>query len=227
MSEIGGKDEDDVVELTTSVTATNTVALNGATLDGKGNTITVNNVANDTTNYGINATGGTISNVKITGESYTFDGDPSSPGDETYGFRAIMVSGSLADDLYIDNVDASGATYGINISNGNGKNLYVTDSKLGDWNSFSGVNKAYFTGCTFTSDDIYYPNLRVYNAEVVLENCNFEVGNTYWNGQYGFDNLSGSTGTVKLVNCKVNGVTVTAGNLSTYFTIADTVVTVG
>ena len=137
-----------------------------------------------------------------------------------------MVSGSLTNDLCINNVDASGATYGINISNGNGYDLYVTNSKLGDWNSFSGVDEAYFTGCTFTSDNVYYPNLRVYNAEVVLENCNFELGDTYWNGQYGFDNVSGASGSVKLINCKVNGVTVTAGNLSTYFAIADTVVTV-
>lgn len=195
---------------------TDSINVDGLNLDGNGKTITVTTEDNDSSNHGIVATGGTIKNVKIQGET---NGDG-------YGFRAIMVTGSLSEDLYVENVDASGATYGINISNGNGKDLYVTDSKLGDWNSFSGVDEAYFTGCTFTSDDIYYPNLRVYNAEVVLEDCNFEVGNTYWNGQYGFDNLSGSTGTVKLVNCKVNGVTVTAGNLSTYFTIADTVVTV-
>lgn len=188
------------IYLTTDIT-TETIALNGNALNGREHKLVFENQANDTTNFGIETTGGVISDVTITGNSYEFDG-------KNYGFRAVYAS-NANEDIILNNVNID-ATYCININDsGFDKGLYVTGSTLNGWTSYGSAEKAVFTNCTLGKGSTGYANLRPY-ATTILTDCEFAEGFTITRN-------SGATGnafTITLTNCTVNGVAVTADNFA-------------
>lgn len=204
------------VVLTKDVDAGGQVFVNkGATLDGNGKTITVNS-GSAAYESGLTVTAGTVKNITVQG-----------------AFRGLGVGGSGASEMtgnvVYENVIVKDATYGINIGVGNGYNLTVINSTICDWNSYSGLGSAQFTGCTFTSEGRYYAAQRISaGATFTYTNCNFEQ-NTYNNAEgndnYYLNSYNG-TGTIVFENCYMDGVLVTAENVGTLFQISDVTVVV-
>ena len=179
---------------------TDTIAVNGGILNGNGNTITIENEANDTSNFGVETTGGTISNVTITGDSYEYNG-------KTYGFRAVYAS-NASDDIILNNVNID-ATYCININDSDyAGGLYVSDSVLNGWISYGSAKEAVFTNCSFGESTTGYANLRPY-ADTALIGCDFAEGYTITR-----NSVPGDAFTITLTNCTVNGVAVTVDNFA-------------
>lgn len=179
--------------LAADITGATTVAMKGGSLDGNGNTIEFNNGDSATTNYGIQATGGTITNIGVTG--VTANGK---------GFRAVVVAGDMDNkDIVINNATLSG-TYALNtavISNP-GK-LIVTNSTLNGWTSFDVVTSASFTDCSFGASD-GYANVRPY-VNTTFDGCSFSEGFTVTrNGN--------ETMELRFNNCTVGVDTLTAAN---------------
>lgn len=160
----------------------------GQTIDGNGNTLTVNN-AND--NYGcvIYTNGGTIRNIKVRG-----------------AFRGIFTAG-LNTDLYLDNVDIDDVCYTFNSDGANANyGLYFTNSTFNGWTSYTGGYKEVkITDCKFGkgTGGYQYAFCRPYSA-TTFTNCVFEEG-------YEFD-ASRTTNT--FVNCYVGNVRITSSNVT-------------
>ncbi|MBQ9086464.1 MAG: hypothetical protein IJY47_04685 [Clostridia bacterium] len=206
----GGSD----VVLDGDVATNDELLVDGGVLDGNGATIDASNYTENGDDYecGINATGGVISNV-------TLDG----------AFRGLGTGGSgkyeLESDLYVHNVTVTNSTYGINIGVGNGHKLYVTDSTICNWNSYSGLSGAEFINCTFTSEGDYYASQRISaNATFTYTNCEFEQ-NTYdnENGNEPYYLDSYGDGTIVFENCYMDGVLITAENVNEFFGITENV----
>lgn len=132
----------------------------GQTLNGAGHTLTVRG-AGGTWDSGINAYGGTIKNVKLTGS-----------------FRGIFM-GQTADqvsDLFIENVIIDDVTYtfnsdGVKTDASANYGVYFKNCELSGWTSFSQKHKIVsFENCTFT--DKSYRFCRPYN-DAIFKNCNF------------------------------------------------------
>ncbi len=199
-----GKD----VALVNDVDAGGQVFVNkGSTLDGNGNTIVVDS-GSAAYESGLTVSEGTVKNITVTG-----------------AFRGLGVGGSgassMTGDATYENVVVEGATYGINIGVGNGHKITMNNCTLGDWNSYSGLSSAQFTGCTFTSEGRWYAAQRISaNATFTYTNCEFNQ-NTYDNAN-GTENYyldSYGNGTIILENCTVNGVKVTSANVESLFNI--------
>ena len=196
------------VVLTNDIASNGPLAIYGSVVDGNGNTINANS-GSDAYESGVTVAEGTLQNVTVSG-----------------AFRALGVGGSgaykMTGDAYYKNVTTVGATYGFNIGVGNGKKIYVSDSTIGDWNSYSGLSGAEFTNCTFISAGYFYASQRISaNATFTYTNCKFEQ-NTYNNANgtenYYLDSYEGS-GTIVLKNCYVGNTLVTAENVTTLFQI--------
>ena len=195
------------VVLTNDIASNGPLAIYGSVVDGNGNTINANS-GSAAYESGVTVAEGTLQNVTVSG-----------------AFRALGVGGSgaykMTGDAYYKNVTTVGATYGFNIGVGNGKKIYVSDSTIGDWNSYSGLSGAEFTNCTFISAGYYYASQRISaNATFTYTNCKFEQ-NTY-NNPDGSDNYylnSYGNGTIVLKNCYVGNTLVTAENVNTLFQI--------
>ena len=163
----------------------------GGSFDGNGNAI----VANDTRTYMLVTYGGTIKNVTI---------------DEC--FRGILLY-SPTEDVIIDNVVISGdVCYAINTLEHptvDGIDMIVTNSTLGGWSSFAGIESAYFGNCKFEQGTYYtnvYGRLVKPYVTTVFEDCDFS-------SQYYIDLSALEDGaTVTFKNCTVNGVKLTAEN---------------
>lgn len=161
----------------------------GGTIDGNGNTLTVND-ANSTWACGIYTNGGTIKNLTINGS-----------------FRGIFTAGQSSD-IIIDNVVIDKVCY--TFSADDGKNEYsviVTNSTLNGWTSYGSVFKdVSFTNCNFGkgTGGYQYAYCRPYQA-TTFTNCNFEAG-------YGFDASQVQEGLV-FVDCYYNGQLITQENL--------------
>lgn len=189
------KNENAIVELANDITCdavkggysvAGLVVTAGKTLDGNGHTLTVNK-ANDDYGSVIYATGGTIKNLTVSG-----------------AFRGIFMAGGSGD-LLIENVTFENVVYTFNSDEGN-KNYSVTlkNSTLNGWTSYSDKHKLVtFDGCNFGEGN-GYAFCRPYN-DSVFTNCNFEAG-------YKMDVVASN---IVLENCTIDGVAITAENLST------------
>ena len=173
----------------------------GGTFDGAGNEVGLNTGAD---HYTVMTSGGTITNLKVTS-----------------GFRGIMIM-DPTETIYIDKVYIGGSTVGYALNTGEGdgtQDLIVTDSEFYGWNSWSLIKSATFTNCTFGqgtywgSNSIYGRIARPY-VDTVFTNCDFNaVG-------YILD-ISSLNGTINLVNCRLNGVEITAENFDTLVDLTD------
>lgn len=155
-----------------------------------------------------------IKNLTING-----NGKRTSTDKVTYGIYQLNNEG----DIYIDNVIVRGTAYALNVT-GTGSpthKMVVTNSTFEGWVSYANqFSLVEFTNCnfeigTFFSTPINNGNFKPY-ATTVLENCKFE-------SKFGLDLTAiGSTNTVTLKNCYVNGVKVTASNYKALFTVDGT-----
>lgn len=113
-------------------------------------------------------------------------------------------------DITIDNVTVKGVGYAMNMYGTAGTKLIVNNSSLTGWTSTTGFDSASFTNCHFGIGSYYEApvhngNLKPYHS-VVLTNCTFDKG-------FCLDFEQIGTGTITLINCKVNGVVITSSNI--------------
>ena len=190
--------------VTSDVTASSILKVTaGAVLDCNGYTLTASGV--DPYESFVAVTEGTFQNATIKG-----------------AYRALGTGGSgsypMTGDAYFKNIVTEGATYGFNISYGNGHKIYVDNCVIGDWNSYSGLSGAEFTNCTFIAQGNYKAAQRVYGAVTfTYKNCTFPVEDPYDYAKY---HLNGKDGKPTLVfeNCKLSdGTPITKENFTTYF----------
>lgn len=144
------------IELTKQI-----VVMNGL-LDGNGFKVTgPTYVENDPeTENAITVMGGTVQNISVSG-AYRGIGDSSS-------FR-------VTNDVRLNSVYVDSQTYTLNFGYGNGTaNLYVENSILKGWTSYTKFGEAIFTNCTFGWDTQgQNGNLRPY-INTTLIGCHFE-----------------------------------------------------
>ena len=120
------------------------------------------------------------------------------------GFRGILIEATKGD-VVIDNVTIDGPVYTINSDNGGNNKLIVSNSTLKGWTSYTGTHsQVSFTNCKF-GEGSGYAFLRPY-APSTFANCEFETG---------FKLDATKTSGIVLENCTVNGVALTAENLTT------------
>lgn len=175
--------------------ATETVNLTGV-LDGAGHTISavdgVDYVIANTARLIEAAAGSTVQNLVIDGKN-VYSGE--------YGIRGIYTIGT--GDVTVKNVEILNCTYAINANNA-GK-ITVLNSTLQGWNSYGSTTEAYFENVKFIDGEFH--NFRPYN-NTVCKNCDFGAGVVI--------DLSCMVdgATIKFVNCTVDGVPMTAANLS-------------
>ena len=176
----------------------------GGEINGNGYELVVSNPKYE--GYAIETYGGTIKNLSIL----------SSVG------RGIIISNPQSD-VTIDNVVIDGPGYAINTTEHNGKKLVVSNSTVNGWTSLAGLESAIFTNCKLGLNtygywqrfgyDIDYDRLFRPYINATLINCQLEQG-------YYIDlSALGSSCTVTIENCVVNGVVITAENYSSYITI--------
>ncbi len=157
---------------------------NGAVLDGKGHTLTVND-ANSTWACCVAVTGGTIKNLTVAG-----------------AMRGIFMP-SADGDVYIDNVIFKDVVYTFNSDAGN-KNygVYISNCTINGWTSHSDVHKeVVYTNCSF-GEGSGYAFCRPYGPTKFVD-CAFEA-----------DFAIDARGAVTFENCTLGGVALTAENLS-------------
>lgn len=162
---------------------------NGGTIDGNGNILTVND-ANGTWDGAILTSGGTVTNITITGS-----------------FRGIMAN-NLTEDLIVDNVIIDGTTYTIHCDTAGTGAIRVSNSVLNGWTSYTdGISEVTFNNCSFGESN-GYAYMRPYSS-TTLTDCTFSVG-------FEFDTRSlEAGGTITMTDCYVGDTLVTADNLTT------------
>ncbi len=158
----------------------------GATIDGQGNVLTVEN-ANGTWNCAVYTNGGTIKNLTIGG-----------------AFRGIFTSG-LTEALYVDNCVIDNVCYTFNADDGLDKPVEFTNCTINGWTSYSGTSKVTFENCSLGkgTGGYQYANLVPYTETYIL-NSEFSEGYSLY---------SGYTDKIYLYECTVGGVKVTQENL--------------
>lgn len=111
--------------------------------------------------------------------------------------------------LVIDNVTIQGVGYAINLyGEGANASFVVKNSTLAGWTSFTGYASSTFENCHFANGTYFSStpedgNLKPHN-DVVLTNCTFDQG---------FCLDFEMNPSITLINCKVNGVVITAANI--------------
>ena len=163
---------------------------NGQTIDGNGYTLDIKG-AGGTWDSGINTTGGLIKNIKVTGS-----------------FRGIFINhtSSHSETVVLENVTLDGTTYTISCDQGMNQNLEAYNSTFNGWTSYAAtIGNVSFTDCSFGQGN-GYAFCRPY-APTTFKNCNFAEG-------YKVDPHAATT----FENCTINGVALTAENLSTLVT---------
>ena len=180
-----------------------TLKIYGQTLDGFENTLTSSQRYMVYTNGG-----GTVKNLVIEGNN------EKAAGENKRGlFNGLSSTDYATEDIIIHNVTVSGVGYALNMYGTPGTKLIVTDSSFTGWSSFTGFDQASFTNCHFGIGSYFASglpsngNLKPWNS-VVLTDCTFDKG-------FCLDFQEIGTGTLTLVNCKVNGEVITAGNIKT------------
>jgi hypothetical protein len=144
------------------ITLTQEVIVYNSVLEGNGHHITGPAYVEGQveTENALTVTGGTVQNVSVSG-AFRGIGDNSKYG--------------VASDVRLKNVNVDSQTYTLNFGYGTGdSNLYVEDSSLYGWSSYTRFNEAIFTNCTFGYDSTgEYGNLRPY-IKTTLIGCKFE-----------------------------------------------------
>lgn len=141
--------------------------------------------ATGTWDSAINTSGGMIKNLTINS-----------------GFRGIFITAGT-ERVLVDNVTIDGTTYTIHCDSASGQGLTVTNSTLNGWTSYAGtLGDALFIDCNF-GESSGYAYMRPY-APTVMKNCHFAAG-------FQMDPRA----SVVLENCYLDGVLITADNLST------------
>ncbi|MBE7081652.1 MAG: hypothetical protein E7372_03760 [Clostridiales bacterium] len=160
------------------------------TIDGNGNTLDIKG-AGGTWDSGINTTGGTIKNIKITGS-----------------FRGVFINhnSSVSGRVVLENVIIDGTTYTISCDQGMYQGLTAKNSTFMGWTSYAAtLGDAEFYNCIFGEGN-GYAYCRPY-APTRFVNCNFEEG-------FQID----ARANVSFENCTLNGVKLNAQNISTLVT---------
>ena len=166
--------------------ATGIQVLNGQTIDGNGNDISVN--AWTTWDSAINTTGGLIKNLNVTG-----------------GMRGVFVShnSTHSEKVILENVVIDGTVYTISCDQGTNQGLEAYNSTFNGWTSYAGTLGAVkFVDCNF-GEGQGYAYCRPY-APTEFVNCAFEAG-------YELEPCA----TVTFENCTLGGVALTDANLAT------------
>lgn len=204
-----GKD----VMLAGNVAVSAPTVMKGGSLDGQGYTIDGSALSYNNADCAITTKGGKISNLTIVGKS------------SSGGTRALG-SGStgdyvLSEDLYIDNVTLKSNFYGINGSGVAGTSVYVTNSTVYGWHSFSGIDMFSFDNCTLgmgTGENECYDGYLVVYGNTSFKDCTFEgvfdMG-ARMNNNTGM--VEGAGSVVTFENCYYDGVKVTADNFVDFF----------
>lgn len=168
---------------------------NGQTVDGNGNILDIKG-AGGTWDSGISTTGGLIKNITVTGS-----------------FRGIFINHNSdhSEKVVLENVIIDGTTYTISCDQGTGKGLEATNSTFKGWTSYAAtIGEVKFEGCYF-GEGAGYAFCRPY-AKTTFVNCNFEAG-------YKMDPCA----EVTFENCTINGVAITAENVSQLVTSTNNV----
>ena len=163
--------------------------LNGGTIDGNGNDISVD--AWGTWDSAINTTGGTIKNLNVTG-----------------GMRGIFVNHNSTNcsKVILDNVTIDGTVYTISCDQGTNNGLEAINSTFNGWTSYAAtIGDVKFTNCNF-GEGQGYAYCRPY-APTEFVGCNFAAG-------FEVD----AVGAITFENCTIGGVALTAENLATLVT---------
>ncbi len=168
--------------------ATGISVLDGQTIDGAGNSVGVN--AWGTWDTAINITSGTIKNITVNS-----------------GMRGIFIShNGDAGKVYLENVIIDGTIYTISCDQGTNSGLEAKNSVFNGWTSYAAtIGDVKFVDCSF-GEGQGYAFCRPY-APTAFVGCDFEAG-------YEID----ARAAVTFENCTINGVALTAENLSTLVT---------
>ena len=168
---------------------TGVLVYDGQTIDGAGHKLDVKG-AGGTWDSGICTSGGLIKNIWVTGS-----------------FRGVFVKGAThVEKVVLDNVRIEGTTYTISIDQASGQGLDATNSIFRGWTSYAGtIGNVKFDGCTFGAGNGY--NFSRPYAPTEYVNCNFEAGHKM-----------DPRAAVTFENCTIDGVALTAENLSTLVT---------
>ncbi len=159
---------------------------NGATIDGRGQTLTVTG-ANGTWDCAIYTQGGIIKNLNIEG-----------------AFRGISFSYAPAK-VIVDNVTITPGCYTIHADAGNGHGLEVKNCTLNGWTSFgANIGEVTFDKTHFGSNGSH-AYFRPYSP-TTLTNCTFSEG---------FEMDARQTTGIVLKNCKVGETLITQENIAT------------
>ena len=201
---IGGEVED--MTLVENTVAASTVAVKG-TFNGGAHTLSVTEGTSEfyansmLTFVNLKNDGATIENVILDGNNASWV----NPNDgKSYGIRNINVT--AAGTYNINGVQSINATYPLHVSTTAEVTLNITDSTLQGWTSYNSGTTVNFTNVEFTSTPAY-GRLRPYGT-TVCKNCNFAEG-------FIIDLKYLAAGeTITFENCKVNGVALTAANLT-------------
>lgn len=191
------------VVLTDDIAVSEIIVMNGGSLDGNGNTIDASDVLGS--DCAITTAGGKVSNLTIVGDAYST--------------RAIGAGSSgdtvLTEDLIIDNVYLDNVLYGINGSGVEGTSVYVTNSTVYGWNSFSNIDLFSFENCTLGMGNCADGYFVVY-GNTTFTNCTFE--GVFDMGAREDNGVVWAAGkTVTFNDCYYDGVKVTAENFIEYF----------
>lgn len=192
------------VVLADDVKTTEAVYVSGGTLDGNGNTLDASGAATSAWPNAYAVTlgngGSIVKNLTVTNAGYAIG------------------STATTEDVYIDNVTTDYVTYAIN-GNGNGSNsVYVTNSTINGWCSYSNINLFSFENCKLAKGNSYDGYLVVY-GDTTFTDCTFDgftMGARYQDGA-----VVAAGKTVSFTNCSYvtdNGtVKVTADNFKSLF----------
>lgn len=180
--------EDVTINATTGGYNNAGIVLNGVSLDGGGNTLTVTG-ANNTWDCAIYTTGGTIKNLTVSG-----------------AFRGVFTSW-CTEDIIIDNVVIDNVCYTFSSDGSNiNYSVIINNSTLNGWTSYtSGYESVSFNDCILGEGTgaYTYAYMRPY-SDTDFINCEFSEG-------YKLD--ATQTDSITLFNCTVGGVELTQENL--------------
>ena len=168
---------------------------NGQTIDGGGNVLDIQG-AGGTWDSGISTTGGVIKNITITGS-----------------FRGVFVNhtSTYSERVILENVIIDGTVYTISCDQGMNQGLTATNSTFNGWTSYAAtIGDVEFFNCSF-GEGSGYAYCRPY-APTVFVGCDFEAGFTV-----------DPVAAVTFENCTINGLPLTAENLSSLVTSTNNV----
>ena len=182
-----GKDlKIDPANMSNAYGKTGVLVYKGQSIDGAGHKLDVKG-AGGTWDSGICTSGGLIKNLWVTGS-----------------FRGVFVKGAThTEKVVLENVRLEGTTYTISCDSASGQGLEARNSIFRGWTSYAKtIGNVKFDGCTFGAGNGY--NFSRPYAPTEYVNCTFEAGHQI-----------DPRAAITFENCTLNGVALTAENLST------------